>query len=271
VKLAASSTFWNNPAGAARGDWLARMSGLGFDGVTLFTDYWVWGDSVGDGSCLRAQLAEHQMRLASLVTGVHLDFDRYRQLAGLLPGLGCEHLVLIGGSGRRPEDRQALAGVLNRVGEIAFAAGVHACYHHHTGTSGESLADVIELLWMTDPALVQLAFDSGHAALDFTDAPGPDRCAVAFRELRNRIGVVEFKDLSPESELDTVLGDGTVDFRALVSELAATGHPDWLVIEQNPELERSERERDECARRSLDYLASLLRETDNDAADGTRS
>jgi sugar phosphate isomerase/epimerase len=270
MKLAASSTFWNNPAGATRGDWLGRMSRLGFDGVTLFTDYWVWGDSVGDGRCLRAQLGEHRMQLASLVTGVHLDFDRYRQLASLLPELGCEHLVLIGGSGRQPQDRLALAGVLNRIGEIACAAGVTASYHHHTDTSGQSLADVLELLWMTDPELLHLAFDSGHAALDFTELTGPDRCAIAFRQLRDRIGVVEFKDLSPESELDTVLGDGIIDFRGLLTEVAAKGYPDWLVIEQNPELQRSESERDECARRSVDYLASLLRAEDN-AAGGSPS
>jgi inosose dehydratase len=269
MKLAVSSAFWDNPADAARGEWLGRMSRLGFDGVTLFADFWVWGDVIGDGRSLRAALGEHQLQLASLVTGVHLDFDRYRKLAGILADLGCEHLVLIGGSGRETQDRHALAAVLSRIGEIASGAGVRASYHHHTDTSGESLAEVSELLSMTDPSLLRLTFDSGHAACDFTDVRDSGRCPAAFRRLRDRIGLVEFKDFSPSTGLDTVLGAGIVDFPALVGELGAHGYSGWLVVEQNPELERSPDERDECARRSLAYVESLFR-AGNAAAEGAR-
>jgi sugar phosphate isomerase/epimerase len=124
-------------------------------------------------------------------------------------------------------------------------------------------------LSMTDPSLLHLTFDSGHAACDFTDVRDPGRCPAAFRRLRDRIGLVEFKDFSPATGLDTVLGAGIVDFPALVAELGAHGYSDWLVVEQNPELERSQDERDECARRSLAYVESLFRAGDA-AAEGAR-
>jgi sugar phosphate isomerase/epimerase len=40
------------------------------------------------------------------------------------------------------------------------------------------------------------------------------------------------KDFSPAADLDTVLGDGTVSFRAPICVLAAKGYRDWLVIAQ---------------------------------------
>ena len=257
MKVAISSAFWDNPSGPSLRPWLARMSALGFEGVTLFTDYWVWGDTVGDGRSLHAELDRHQMRLASLVSGVHLDFDRYRHLIGVLQGLGCRHLVLIGGSGREPHDRQALAGVLNRVGQIAASGGVTASYHHHTDTCGESFHDVLELLSHTDPSVVRVAFDAGHAVLDFRDLPSADRPVAALGQLWDRIGIVELKDYSAATGLDTALGEGIVDLEQLVAELVAREYADWVVIEQNPECTRSDHDRDSCARRSLERLNSL--------------
>jgi sugar phosphate isomerase/epimerase len=257
MKVAISSAFWDNPSGRSLSPWLARMSALGFDGVTLFTNYWVWGDTVRDGQSLHVELNRHQMQLASLVSGVHLDFERYRHLIGVLQALGCRHLVLIGGSGRESGDRRALAGVLNRVGRIAASGGVIASYHHHTDTSGESFHDVLELLSLTDPSLVQLAFDSGHAALDFCDIPAAGRPVAALGLLWERIGIVELKDYSAATGLDTALGEGIVDLEQLVAELTAREYAGWVVIEQNPECARSDPDRDSCARRSLERLNSL--------------
>jgi sugar phosphate isomerase/epimerase len=258
MKAAISSAFWKNPSGPSLRPWLARMAAIGFGGVTLFTDYWEWDDVVGDGQALASELAGQRMRLASLVTGAHVDFDRYRHLTSVLRTLECRHLVLIGGSGREPNDLRALAGVLNRVGQITAAAGITASYHHHTGTSGESFHDVCELLSMTDPSLVRLAFDSGHAALDFRDLPAVGRAAAALGRLWDRIGIVELKDYSMATGLDTVLGEGDIGLDRLVAELTARHYAGWLVIEQNPELPRPATDRDSCARRSLERLNGVM-------------
>jgi sugar phosphate isomerase/epimerase len=234
------------------------MSALGFGGVTLFTDYWLWGDTVGDGESLQMELAGHQMALASLVSGVHLDFDRYRHVIGVLQAVGCRHLVLIGGSGRETDDRRALAGILNHVGQIGASRGITTSYHHHTDTSGESFHDVVELLSLTDPSLVRVAFDSGHAALDFRDLSAVGRPLAALGQLWDRIGIIELKDYSTATGLDTALGEGTVDVELLVRELIAREYTDWVVIEQNPEYTRSDHDRDSCAHRSLEYLKSLM-------------
>lgn len=254
MRIAVSSAFWNNPSGDALGPWLDRVTDLGFAGVTLFADYWIWGDTVGDGRALRDTLRLRGLTLASLVTAVHLDFYRYRQLLDIMSAIGCRHLVLIGGTGKEEADRTALATVLNRIGRLARDAGITASYHHHTETTGETFAEVTDLLARTDPAVLHLAYDSGHAAHDFADLPERGRALVAMQRLWARVGLVELKDFSSETGLDTPLGAGIADIPALAAELTSRQYDDWVVIEQNPELPRTDNDRDRCARQSVQFL-----------------
>jgi sugar phosphate isomerase/epimerase len=253
-KLAASAAFWGNPTEPDLQPWLAEMRVLGFEAVTRFVDFYIWADDLLDGHALRGALAAEGLGLASLVTGVHDDLDRYRRLADVIAGLGCRHLVVIGGEGRAATDRLRLADLLNTLGSVVSERGVRASYHHHTDTTGESFWDVTALMDATDPTLVSLTFDAGHATKDFVEIPLPERTTTALDELWDRVALVELKDWRPETELDTAVGDGLANADALLRSLAARGYADWIVIEQNDDLGRTPSAKRACAARSVAFV-----------------
>jgi sugar phosphate isomerase/epimerase len=230
------------------------MSRLGFEGVSLFVDFWVWGDRLGDGREVGAALMQADLGLASLVTSVHGDLDRYGELADVLARLGCGHLVVIGGTGRGAKERAALAHQLNALGRVVRTRGVRASYHHHTDTTGESFNDVRELIRLTDPEAVGLTFDAGHATKDFVDLPLARRAVGALAALWDRVALVELKDWLPASDLDTPVGEGWSNAAELVRALVSRSYSDWVVVEQNDDLGRSSQDKLECAARSLRYI-----------------
>jgi len=142
-----------------------------------------------------------------------------------------------------------LCGGLNRLGEIANARSMKLTFHHHMGTVVQTEEEIDRLMAGTDPALVNLLFDSGH--LSFA---GIDPVAVLQKHV-GRVAHVHLKDIRPEivqrvhdeklSFLQavrlgafTVPGDGSVDFAPLFAILEAAGYEGWFVVEaeQDPAL-----------------------------------
>jgi len=138
---------------------------------------------------------------------------------------------------------------LNKLGEIVNARGMKLTFHHHMGTVVQTEAEIDRLMAGTDPALVNLLFDSGH--LSFA---GVDPVAVLQKHV-NRVAHVHLKDIRPEivakvkaehlSFLQavrlgafTVPGDGSVDFAPLFAILEAAAYEGWFVVEaeQDPAL-----------------------------------
>jgi inosose dehydratase len=128
---------------------------------------------------------------------------------------------------------KAMVDGLQRLGEIAVEEDMKLCYHHHMGTG--VMAD-------TDPALVHLLFDTGHAYW-----AGDDPLALA-RDHGDRIAHVHLKDIRRDrmEENDarggsfeegvragvfTVPGDGDIDFGPIFQALADAGFEGWMVVE----------------------------------------
>src|SRR5205807_723204 len=151
-------------------------------------------------------------------------------------------------------DVAALGSLLNHIGEIGARRGIRVSYHHHTDTSGETFADVERLLEATDPELVSLNLDIGHATKDFVDLPLQDRAAQLLKTYWDRVGIVEFKDWHPETDLDTPLGEGLSNLADAAAVLWARAYSGWVVVEQNNDLGRGWEERLACASRSLRFL-----------------
>jgi inosose dehydratase len=124
----------------------------------------------------------------------------------------------------------------------ALDAAVPAAFHPHTATYIESPDEVAALLEATDPAVVKLAFDTGHCVVG-----GGDPVAFA-REHRDRIAHLHLKDVDPrvlervrtqeltveeawEQGLFCEFGTGAVDFPAVLAEL--DGFSGWAVVEQD--------------------------------------
>ncbi len=149
---------------------------------------------------------------------------------------------------------------------VADETGLRTVFHHHCATFVETVDEIDQVMQRTDPALVGLCLDTGHAAFG-----GGDPVAIASR-WRSRMWHVHLKDCDPmiraraaasewgyhESVRQGVfceLGRGAVDFAAMVTLLRDTGYEGWLVVEQDvlPSMGTPA----ESARRNRTYLSSL--------------
>lgn len=188
----------------------------------------------------------------------------YRAHCALLKDMGASVVVICecGGSvqqgslpvsGARPRfDDEAwsrLVDGLNRIGEIGRPQGMTNVYHPHMGTGVQSAEDVDRLMETTDPALVSLLLDTGHATFD-----GHDPRSL-IRNHGDRIRHVHLKDVRSEIAREallsgwsfersvragvfTVPGDGDVDMKGVLEDLAAMRYKGWMVVEaeQDPRL-----------------------------------
>lgn len=145
-------------------------------------------------------------------------------------------------------------------------SGLRTVFHHHCATFIETPAEIDHLMTHTDPALVGLCLDTGHAAFG-----GGNPIAIA-RHWRNRIWHVHLKDCNPALKARAAaeewdyqrsvregifceLGCGEVNFPAVITELRDTGYDGWLVVEQDvlPSLGSPA----ESAARNREYLRSI--------------
>ncbi len=139
---------------------------------------------------------------------------------------------------------EAADGINQIAGAVRDATGLRTVFHHHCATFVETPPEIDALMQATDPALVGLCLDTGHATygggspLDLLD------------RYRERIWHVHFKDCEPrvaerarqeEWDYQTALrhglfcelGKGAVDFAAVLRELERSGYDGWIVIEQD--------------------------------------
>lgn len=146
--------------------------------------------------------------------------------------------------------------------------GMRVVVHHHAGTFLETPAEVDRLLAETDPTLVNLLLDTGHAVF------GGDDPLDVVRRHGKRIRYVHLKDVRSD-ELCLVredglsmseawargvfcpLGQGLVDFPRLVEALRGHGYSGWLIVEQDVVPDAAGRlvpEPGQSARQSRAYL-----------------
>lgn len=136
---------------------------------------------------------------------------------------------------------------LTRLAEACARMGVRVAFHPHAGTYVETEREVERLLSHTPPDLVGLCLDTGHLAYG-----GADPVRVC-RMYASRVWHVHAKDVRPDV-LERVrrqgvdyatavgegvfapLGDGAVDFPALVHALRAAAYDGWCVLEQDVRL-----------------------------------
>lgn len=212
------------------------------------------------------------------------ELEAYRLHAAFLHEMGCKVISTaeVGGSlhfdpRRTPNEKEvirldesgwaALAEGLNAAGQIAAEYGMKLAYHHHGGTVVEIPEEIDRLMELTDPSLVHLLYDTGHAYYGGAD---PLKLLVKHYD---RIAYIHLKDVR-EAVLEearregadfvtcirkgvfTVPGDGCIDFAPIMEELVQREYDGWAMLEgeQDPALHPAY----DYARRSLEYLSSLL-------------
>jgi inosose dehydratase len=116
--------------------------------------------------------------------------------------------------------------------------------HHHAGTFVETPLEIERLLEQTDPDLIGLLLDTGHAVYG-----GGDPLEIV-RHHGPRVRYVHLKDAT-RAELDRVretdismpeawsrgvfcpLGEGVVDFPRVIEALRGGRYAGWLIVEQD--------------------------------------
>jgi inosose dehydratase len=144
-------------------------------------------------------------------------------------------------------DRQwdeAAKGIERIARAVRDETGLRSVFHHHCATYVETPSEIEALMQRTDRALVGLCLDSGHAAY------GGGSPLDLLARYRARIWHVHFKDCEPAVALRArrekwayqtalshgvfcELGQGSVDFPALLRELTASNYDGWIVVEQD--------------------------------------
>lgn len=149
--------------------------------------------------------------------------------------------------------------------------GLPTVFHPHCAGFVETPAEIARFLALTDPGLIGLVFDTGHYAF----GAGPGGCAAVLEGLdrfSDRIWHVHFKDCDPtvarraratrwdyfeavRHGIFCELGQGCVDFPAVLDSLRDQAYRGWVVVEQDvlPGLGAPR----ESARRNRNYLRTL--------------
>ncbi|WP_274653818.1 myo-inosose-2 dehydratase [Paenibacillus humicola] len=267
-------------------DLLADFSSLGFRATENCRKF------PKDPAVLRAALADKGIRLTSQWKGVvftdpsrrEAELEAYRNHVLFLRKMGAEHVVTceLGGSiigdPRRPagvrdvlpptdDEWRHMTEGLQQAGEICREHGMKLVYHYHIGTIVEKPAEIDRLAATTDPELVHLLYDTGHAYYG-----GYDPLELLAKH-RNRIPYVHLKDVRQDVlarvkrdairfqdavilGVFTVPGDGCIDFGPIFRALNDTGYDGWMIIEaeQDPSVANPY----EYAKLSRQYIDGLL-------------
>jgi inosose dehydratase len=240
-----------------------EVAEAGYEGTELGP----WGYYPTDPAQLKAELAARGLALASAFCPVDTTRpDVYAaaestalETADLLQQLGVRELILAdpyrperaivaGRAGASdelpPAAYRAQADALNRLATCLAERGMSAVFHHHAATYVETPVEIDRLLSLTDPALVGLCLDTGHAVFGGVDP------VELLQRWRDRVRYVHLKDVDPaaldrarENKLDynagvrsgifCPLGAGCVDFPGVFDQLRQVRYEGWLIVEQD--------------------------------------
>jgi inosose dehydratase len=254
------------------------MAGLGIEATEFGPD----GFLPADPAAKAATLAAHGLRaVGGFVPAVLHDpaHDPEPEVAAQVAAMvtaGADSLVLAAATGAegydsRPRlDAQGWATMfrrLDRLGALAASHGVTASIHPHMGTMVQTQEEIVRVL---QGSAIPLTLDTGHIM-----AAGGDPVWIA-REHGARIAHVHAKDVDANKArevrdgsltfYDAVvagmfvpLGDGDVDFAAIVDALDRAGFHGWYVMEQDTVLtdESAASGPRDAVRKSIEYLAAL--------------
>ncbi|MCY6371133.1 myo-inosose-2 dehydratase [Clostridium ganghwense] len=141
------------------------------------------------------------------------------------------------------EEFKKLAKGLEKLGRLAKEKGMEIAYHYHMGTGVQSLEELDKLMEMTDPELVGIVFDTGHATF------AGENAVEVLGKYANRVKHVHFKDVrsnilekvkkedlsflqAVKAGIFTVPGDGDmVAWDEVFKILDESNYEGWLVIE----------------------------------------
>jgi inosose dehydratase len=258
LKVGITSLLWGNPAGDLFEPWLEEVHQLGYTGVSGFSD-WGWQLVLMKPAEFKGQLSRAGLELASIIAPLDLNFDRYRHVLDVLNETRSQNLVILGGFGHEDREFDFVSDMVSYISELATPRGVNVTYHNHTDNTGETFSQFCRLTDKITPALRHVMVDVGHATKDFIDVPLDQRATAVLDRYGGSVSIIELKDFSPETALNTVLGKGQVNLRSVAARITDIAYSGWLVVEQNGDAEmRADGRATACARQSRQTVHEMF-------------
>ncbi|TLM83506.1 sugar phosphate isomerase/epimerase [Pseudarthrobacter sp. NamE5] len=231
------------------------IAAAGYEGVEMFDGN--VAEYTDRPEELRGILDKARVSLVSVYTGANFiyadilpdELHRIQRAAELASTFGAERLVVGGGArraiGTSEEDYRRLGEALDRVNDIAQAAGLAASYHPHLTTIVENPDELERLMGLTR---IGFCPDTAHLA-----AGGGDPAAV-IRKYPDRIRHVHLKDYRKDPFAFLPLGQGELDFPDIIAAIKESGYDSWLMVE----LDEYDGDPKAAAEISRKYLQQLL-------------
>ncbi|WP_248930219.1 myo-inosose-2 dehydratase [Paenibacillus hamazuiensis] len=288
VKYGISAINWVNEDIMELGDHytaeqvLGDMSRLGFEGTEFCRKF------PRDVDALKKLLGSFDMVLTSQWKSVHFsdpsrreeELKAFREHTDFLKAMGCKYVVTCE-TGNAFEDLEKntvsveplsdeqwkhMVEGLHEAGRYCKENGMQLVYHYHGETVVESGEEIARLMESTDPELVHMLYDTGHAYFG-----GSDPLHI-LKTYYDRIKYVHLKDIRKDvlewkretntrfreavrKGVFTVPGDGCIDFTPIFAELKARGYEGWMIIEaeQDPAIANPV----EYAQKAREYIAQV--------------
>ncbi|NDI35605.1 myo-inosose-2 dehydratase [Chengkuizengella sediminis] len=270
---------------------LSEMKSLGFVGTEMHSKF------PSEVRELKTVLSEKGMQLVTQWKGVlfadkskhESELEAYKEHVLFLKAMGCKVVVTceLGGSTIGDPRREAnvtevkpltdvewgnMVEGLEKAGQICKDNGMTLVYHHHMGTNVEKPEEIDRLMETTNPELVSLTFDSGHAYYGGADPykvlnKHYDRVKhLHFKDIRKdvldevREKKISFKN-SIAKNVFTVPGDGVIDFRPIFEYLLKHNYTGWAILEaeQDPAVKNPVMH----AQKSMEYIQNLFIDLDH--------
>jgi sugar phosphate isomerase/epimerase len=179
----------------------------------------------------RARIEKTGVRFYGPHVGLGLPMSDLQAWVGGAATLGASRFALSGagkpltGDGRLDRDAlRAKVDAINTLGQHCQRAGLRLVYHNHRTEFTDRAAEMEYLLEQTDPALVWLLLDTGHAWLEKTDLP-------AFLTRHHaRIDALHIRGIKGGKQVP--LSEGEIDQGALAASIRRTNWPGYLTLEE---------------------------------------
>lgn len=222
-----------------------------------------------DAARVGALAQKHGLRLPSIfVSGILHDpasaaatAARFLHIIRVAAGYGCHQVMvypspLAEQAGKSDVQLMFQSAQLNALGRRFQGFGVQLCYHPEEAEMRFAAREFHHMLIATDPGLVTLCLDadtvwrgagfSSVAVMDVVALYGPRVTALHLRQSRGRVW-------------DEVLGEGDLDYPAILSALARLGARPSLIVELALEdATPTTMDAQAAHRQSLDYTRATL-------------
>lgn len=228
---------------------MRNIAEAGYEGFELFDGNLM--QYAGREDALLALMAELNLTLVGVYTGANFIYPdifeeelfKIRGVAEVAARLGTVHFVFGGGAirstGNTDDDYKRMGENLNRVAEVAREFGMTPSFHPHLGTCAQTPEQIARVF-----AASSIGFCPDTAHLD---AAGGDSIELV-KTYGDRIPYIHLKDYDNGAFLP--LGQGKLDFGAILDELAKHHYDGWITVE----LDTVEGDKLEVARSQREYL-----------------